>query len=91
MKLVHARIEGRVQGVGFRDWAARTAEVLGLSGWVRNRRDGTVEAMFGGPEAEVNEMLARCGSGPPLAEVIRVVTRAAAGDLPAGFEVRPTE
>ncbi|MBC8269261.1 MAG: acylphosphatase [Rhodospirillaceae bacterium] len=63
------RIEGQVQGVWFRAWTAREATMLGLSGWVRNCRDGAVEAVFSGPAENVKLMLEKCRSGPPLAEV----------------------
>ncbi len=91
-KTVHAVIEGRVQAVGFRYWTAREAEMLSLQGWVRNRRDGTVEALFAGPEAAVDAMVEACRRGPPAATVTRV--RAQPADAPpdgAGFHFRPTE
>jgi len=72
-KSVHVRIEGRVQGVWFRAWTAREAETLGLSGWVRNCRDGTVEAVFSGSSDTVDLMLKRCWQGPPMANVSAVV------------------
>ena len=62
-KAVHAVIEGRVQAVGFRYWTAREAEALSLRGWVRNRRDGTVEALFAGPEEAVDAILDACRRG----------------------------
>jgi acylphosphatase len=55
-RAVHVRISGRVQGVGYRDWTERKATALGLSGWVRNRSDGDVEAVFGGPTEAVDEV-----------------------------------
>ena len=57
---LHLRIKGRVQGVGFRYWVRRNAEQLHLTGWVRNRRDGTVEAIFAGEKPVVDEMRAIC-------------------------------
>lgn len=90
-KAVHAVIEGRVQAVGFRYWMAREAEALSLQGWVRNRRDGTVEALFAGPAAAVDAMLEACRRGPSSAQVARV--RAQPADAPpdgAGFRFRPT-
>ena len=63
------RIEGRVHGVGYRDWMVREAQRLGLAGWVRNRRDGTVEALVSGPEPAVQALLTACRRGPPLARV----------------------
>ncbi len=63
------RIAGRVQGVGFRDWVVGEAEVRGLDGWVRNRSDGTVEALVSGSDAAVQDMLRACTQGPPAAAV----------------------
>jgi acylphosphatase len=65
----HVLISGRVQGVFFRDSARRVARRLGLSGWVRNRPDGRVEAQFQGPRAAVEEALAFCRQGPEFAAV----------------------
>ena len=62
-------ISGRVQGVGYRAWTEYTAIELGLEGWVRNRRDGTVEALFAGPHEAVEAMLEACRQGPPGARV----------------------
>jgi len=61
-----------VQGVGYRDWMLREASRLGLSGWVRNRRDGTVEAVVAGEEPAVMALLTLCRRGPPLARVDRI-------------------
>jgi acylphosphatase len=63
------RIGGRVQGVGYRDWAMREARSLGLSGWVRNRRDGSVEALVSGEAGAVETFVEACGRGPPAARV----------------------
>jgi acylphosphatase len=71
-RTAHLRIEGRVQGVGYRYWAADRAGELRLVGWVRNRRDGAVEAVFSGPEAAVERMIALCAEGPPDAAVTSV-------------------
>ncbi|MEH6950515.1 acylphosphatase [Nitrobacter sp. NHB1] len=62
-------IRGRVQGVGFRYWTMREAIRLGVAGWVRNRRDGSVEALFAGPADAVADMVARCRLGPESARV----------------------
>ena len=62
-------IRGRVQGVGYRAWTEYTALELGLEGWVRNRSDGTVEALFTGPADDVAAMLEACRQGPPGARV----------------------
>lgn len=66
---VHCIITGRVQGVWYRAWTEQEAAGLGLDGWVRNLSDGSVEALFSGPEAVVRDMIGRCRSGPPLANV----------------------
>lgn len=73
-------IRGRVQGVGFRVWTERQAMTRHLDGWVRNRRDGSVEALFAGPPEAVAEMIAQCRSGPPLARVDDVVEEPAGPD-----------
>src|SRR5262245_12961592 len=65
----HLMIRGRVQGVGFRAWIEYTALERGLEGWVRNRRDGAVEAVIAGPAAAVAAMIEACRQGPPGARV----------------------
>ena len=85
----HVVVHGRVHGVGFRAWAERAALTCGLEGWVRNRRDGTVEAVFAGPPEAVTAMIEACRKGPPLAAVERVETRDAG---PADLKLRrPSE
>lgn len=66
---VRLRIEGRVQGVGFRAFVEREATARGLCGWVRNRRDAGVEAVIAGPADLVEAMIEACRSGPPGARV----------------------
>ena len=66
------RIHGRVQGVGFRYLLAREAERLGVKGWVRNRRDGSVEALLDGAPVQVDALIAWARIGPPAARVERV-------------------
>ncbi len=66
------RIAGHVQGVGYRFWMVRTAAALGVSGWVRNRGDGTVEALVYGDTPAVEELLRACRRGPPGA-VVRLI------------------
>jgi acylphosphatase len=63
------RITGRVQGVGYRYWVEQKATARGLEGWVRNRRDGSVEALFAGPAGVVSDMIALCRRGPSSARV----------------------
>jgi acylphosphatase len=65
-------IAGRVQGVGFRAWMAEKATALGVDGWVRNRADGTVEALVSGDVAAVEELLRLCRRGPRTAEVTSI-------------------
>ena len=87
-------IHGRVQGVGFRWSLYAQATALGLSGWVRNRRDGSVEALLGGPPEAIESLTEWAGHGPPGARVDRLLCRDEArlddGEMPAGFELRPT-
>jgi acylphosphatase len=73
-RVVHVLIRGRVHGVGFRAWTQREAERRGLEGWVRNRRDGTVEAVFAGNEDTVEAMLRACRQGPSGARVEGIET-----------------
>jgi acylphosphatase len=75
-------IRGQVQGVGFRVWAEITALELGIEGWVRNRRDGSVEAVLAGSEEAVLTMVESCHDGPPGANVSAVdQIEAGEGDL----------
>jgi acylphosphatase len=69
MIIRRAVFRGRVQGVGFRDFVERQAERIGVEGWVRNRRDESVEAIFAGPSDEVAAMVAACRRGPRSAHV----------------------
>jgi acylphosphatase len=85
-------ISGRVQGVGYRDWAIETGLRLGLTGWVRNRRDGAVEALIVGEEGAVGQMIEACRRGPSLARVEEIDVDPVDLDiLPAGFTRLPTE
>lgn len=87
IRTVTVRIEGRVQGVYFRAWTYDTARSLGLDGWVRNASDGSVEAVFSGSPASVEEMLRRCAEGPPDAKVSAVTVTDEGGAPPSGFKV----
>ena len=87
---VHLIITGRVQGVGFRDWLAGTARARDISGWVRNRRDGSVEAVLAGDAHALQKVLDACRDGPPMARVEDVTTEAAESPPRPGFEILPT-
>ncbi len=89
-KTVRVRITGRVQGVWYRAWTVQEAGRLGLDGWVRNRRDGSVEAVFSGPADAVEAMIARAREGPPAARVEAIDVKAEAAPPAAGFHQRPT-
>ena len=73
-------ILGRVQGVGYRAWTEETVRALGLEGWVRNRRDGTVETVVAGPAASVSAMIEACRRGPPSAHVDAIDQRDGSAD-----------
>lgn len=77
----HITVSGRVQGVGYRAWVDEQANSRGLEGWVRNRRDGSVEAVFAGPDDVVADMIAACWRGPSLARVDSVQADAGTSDL----------
>jgi acylphosphatase len=90
----HLRISGRVQGVGFRFALQREARARGLAGWVRNRRDGTVEAVLQGETAAVEAVQAWAQRGPPAGRVDRVQIQAAQGEFDrpyAGFDQLPSD
>lgn len=83
-------VSGRVQGVGYRAWLAEEGRRLGLSGWVRNRLDGKVEALVAGDADLVDALVRACRTGPAYARVDEVV-RSAADEIPSdGFHIRPT-
>jgi acylphosphatase len=82
-------ITGYVQGVGFRYAMAARARMLGITGWVRNRRDGSVEAMIAGYPAQIEQMLDWSRDGPAGAVVDNVMVENGSGEY-AGFEYRPT-
>lgn len=89
MKRAHVFISGRVQGVFFRAETLRTALSFGLAGWVRNREDGRVEALFEGEDESVERMLAWCRQGPPHARVesVDMAEEPWRGDL-KGFRIK---
>ena len=91
MRTVRVIVRGRVQGVGFRAWAEDQAIPLKLAGWVRNRRDGTVEAILSGDEAAVEEMIATLREGPRPAYVSAVEVEDSAEAVGASFKALPTE
>lgn len=83
-------IKGIVQGVAFRAWTERMAVWLKLTGWVCNRNNGSVEAVFCGAADAVDRMLAMCREGPPAARVSRVLEEPFIGEPPPSFQVLPT-
>ncbi|WP_375460541.1 acylphosphatase [uncultured Enterovirga sp.] len=93
MSAIRVVISGRVQGVGFRYWTGREAGRHGLAGWVRNRRDGSVEAVFAGPAEAVAAMLEACRQGPAGARVDAVAEHPASAEEAGegGFRQLPTE
>jgi len=78
--ILHVTISGRVQGVGYRAWVEHRATRAGIEGWVRNRADGSVEAVFAGPARMVGEMVALCRHGPPSSRVAAVLDEPAKAD-----------
>jgi len=91
VKAVVARIEGRVQGVWYRGWTVMEARQRGLRGWVRNRSDGSVEALFAGSKPDVDAMLEACWQGPPAAQVREVRPTMAVYPQDPGFHALPTQ
>ncbi len=84
------RIEGKVQGIGYRDYVIGEAERLGVDGWVRNRADGTVEALVSGPNEAVETLVGLCMRGSPGATVRDVEMHKAEAATEKGFKRRPT-
>lgn len=83
-------ITGRVQGVGYRYWMREVAEAAGASGWVRNRRDGSVEAVVAGDDGAIDMVIAACRQGPPGAVVADVAVTIVAEEPAAGFAILPS-
>ena len=83
-------IIGRVQGVGFRAFVAWQAQALGVRGWVRNRKDGSVEALIIGERDAVTAVIEHCGRGPAMARVDQLLQNPAADDGTPDFAQRPT-
>ncbi len=87
---VHVTVTGRVQGVWYRAWTREEARDLGLDGWVRNRSDGSVEAVLAGSQEDIETMLGLLKQGPPLAVVEKVACEPFAEEVACGFAQRPT-
>jgi acylphosphatase len=90
MRSVRLRITGRVQGVGYRAWALQMASRPGLRGWVRNRSDGSVEALVIGEDDAVARIVEACRDGPFGARVSDVTISDADDDGNVGFTAKPT-
>ena len=88
---VRVEVRGRVQGVWYRGWTLDEAARRGLRGWVRNRRDGSVEALLIGARDAIAAMIERCRHGPALARVDAITQEDAADDGEPGFRQLPTE
>jgi len=89
-RIVRLAIRGRVQGVWYRGWTVDAARARGLDGWVRNRVDGSVEAVLAGPADVVAEMIAACRQGPPAARVDAIDVSEEPAPPPPGFHQHPT-
>ena len=86
----HLTIHGKVQGVFYRSWAVEVARRLGLAGWVRNRIDGSVEALVEGQDDAVERFIALAGQGPPATRVARIDVAEVAAEGHLKFEQHPT-
>lgn len=87
---IHCTIYGRVQGVGYRSWTVKNARKLGLTGWVRNTSEGTVQALFCGDTNAVEAMIEGCGDGPLAAKVERIERKMFDAPAPSTFAQLPT-
>lgn len=83
----HVHVTGRVQGVSFRAWTQEQAEARGVSGWVRNRPDGSVEAVIAGPDDAVEALIAALHDGPPAAKVADLHVMEAETPADSGFHI----
>lgn len=90
MRTVRLVVGGRVQGVGYRAFVIASAMRLGLSGWVRNRGDGSVEVLATGDDAAIEQLVAACRNGPAAARVATLTLADAIDDGSTGFTARPT-
>jgi acylphosphatase len=90
MTAKNLRLIGTVQGIGFRAWMVAQAQRLGVAGWVRNRADGSVEALVAGEPAVVEELLRACRRGPPGAKVAEIIEELAEPPTGPGFFKRPS-
>jgi len=89
IRQLHAIVQGKVQGVWFRAWTRDTAREMGVTGWVRNLPDGTVETLAQGDETLLTSFVQRLWDGPPLARVTDIETEwSDADEPPVGFQVR---
>jgi acylphosphatase len=88
-RAVRARVTGRVQGVCYRAWARAEAEAIGVTGWVRNERDGSVTALIAGPKGKVSRMVDALWEGPGAASVNYVLTEELeVGERPERFTIQ---
>lgn len=87
---IRLRVHGRVQGVWYRGWLVEQARALRVDGWVRNRTDGSVEAVLAGDPAAVRTLIERCETGPRLARVERIEAAETAEVPSPGFAQRPS-
>ena len=87
IQTVRILVTGRVQGVGYRAWFQEEAQELELNGWVRNRLDGSVEALVQGDKHKIDDLVRACKHGPSLSRVDKVTVEPAKYDGPAGFRI----
>ncbi|MDW4499912.1 acylphosphatase [Sulfitobacter sp. D35] len=87
MTTKHVIVSGQVQGVWYRAWTRKQAETRGISGWVRNRSDGSVEALLSGEDEAVEAMIEALHGGPDTARVVKVQVRDADAPAESGFQV----